>query len=82
MWKEYFDSWKAKRSDIAKLQWFYVIFGLVLFLITAVIGLLNQAFAFRLLGLVGIVVTAFVCNFVAWSAIRSLVEARRTPRRK
>lgn len=68
MFKDIFTTWKNK-SDLAKLQYVYVLVFVALLVIAGLVGLLNQQVSWQILSVAWIAVIAFFTNFLAFAVI-------------
>lgn len=68
MFKDIFITWKNK-SDLAKLQYMYVIVFVALLVVAGLVGLLNQQVSWQVLSVAWIAVIAFFTNFLAFAVI-------------
>lgn len=68
MFKDIFTTWKNK-SDLAKLQYAYVLVFVALLVVAGLVGLLNQQVSWQILSVAWIAVIAFFTNFLAFAVI-------------
>lgn len=78
MVNEVYREWSKRYSDIAKLQWLYVVATIVLIVAAGLVALLNQSVSRQILTIASGAFSVFIVNLVVWSVVGPLVRTKRS----